>query len=152
MVIDTVAIRRAVPADAEALAGLSADLGYDVSVEATNRRLKRVTANTDHEVLVAEDSSGTVAGWVHVFAAPRIESALFAELGGLVVAADQRRRGIGGLLIEAAEESARRLAAKKLRIRSRVEREPAHRFFERLGFETVKTQQVYEKLLQVKDI
>ena len=142
-----ISTRPAVPDDAAALARLSEELDYTTSVEQTSRRLERVTSTKAHEVLVAEDAAGTIIGWVHVFAAPRIESALFAELGGLVVAAGHRRRGAGTRLIAAAEEAAQRFGACRLRIRSRVEREPAHRFFKDLGFETVKSQQVYERLV-----
>ena len=145
---ETPITRRAVPADAGALAGLSAELGYDASTDEARRRLERIIDSPDHEVLVAVDGSGLVVGWAHVFAAPRIESAGFAELGGLVVAESHRRRGIGRLLIAAAEEVSANLGVVKLRIRSRVEREDAHRFFENLGFENVKKQQVYEKILK----
>jgi predicted N-acetyltransferase YhbS len=143
-----VTIRPARPIDAQAVARLSISLGYDATPEDTNARLEATLAHEDHVVLVAVDHDDRVVGWIHVFAAPRIESRGFAEIGGLVVDPACRRRGIAGHLVTAAEETAVRLGCSALRVRSRADRRDAHRFFEGCDFCAVKTQRVYEKIVR----
>ena len=145
---EQITIRPAEGGDVEALSRLVVELGYEASLEGTQSRLARVTEAPGHRVLVAVTQAPQVVGWVHVFGAPRVESDGFAELGGLVVAAEDRGRGIGTQLVEAAEAWALRNGFDIVRIRSRVERGASHGFFENRGFSAVKTQRVYEKLLK----
>jgi GNAT superfamily N-acetyltransferase len=137
-------IRAAGPGDAPALGALSTELGYASSDAETADRLQRVLAAPSHRVLVAENASNEIVGWIHVFGAVRVESDGFAELGGLVVTESWRGRGAGTRLVTAAERWASDHGYHKLRIRSRVERSEAHGFFERLGFAGCKTQRVFE--------
>lgn len=141
-----ISIRPAEDGDIEALTRLVGELGYEASARDTESRLARVAGAPGNRVLVAESEAEEVVGWVHVFGAPRIESDGFAELGGLVVAEEHRNHGIGLRLIEAAVDWAQCQGYDTMRIRSRVERNASHRFFEKRGFLPVKTQQVYEKL------
>ena len=85
-----------------------------------------------------------MVGWIHVFAAPRLTVATFAEIGGLVVDEGLRGRGIGRLLVSAAASWAEQRGLTTLRVRSRVERAGAHRFYRRLGFGATKQQEVLE--------
>lgn len=141
-----ITIRPADERDVSALTDLVNDLGYAASIGDTRSRLTRVMATPGHRVLVAVTDSAEVVGWVHVFAAPRVESDGFAELGGLVVAAEQRGRGYGARLVEAAEAFAQRQNFGAMRIRSRTDRLHAHEFFQKNGYRQAKTQHVYEKL------
>lgn len=141
-----ISIRPAESGDIEALTRLVVELGYEASTRDTESRLVRVGGAPGHQVLVAENQAEELVGWVHVFGAPRLESEGFAELGGLVVAEEYRGHGIGSRLIEAAVGWARGQGFDAVRIRSRVERNASHRFFENRGFLPVKTQRVYEKL------
>jgi len=140
-------IRTAVARDAPALALLAAELGYPNTVDETNGRLSTVMDAPENQVMVAETAVHEIVGWIHVFGAARVESEGFAELGGLVVAEAWRGRGVGSGLVASAERWALENAYFKLRIRSRVERAEAHRFFERLGFVGRKTQHVFERRL-----
>jgi len=142
-----VIISSAGSAEAEALARLCIELVYDTTPDETAERLRLVLARHGHEVLVAETASGQIAGWIHVFAAPRVESRGFAEIGGLAVDSRHRRLGIGAKLVAAAEEAFVRLGYRAVRVRSRVERGGAHEFYEDRGFLPVKTQRVYERLI-----
>ena len=143
----SVTIRPAGSADTEALARLCVELGYDANPEKTAESLRLVLAHHGHEVLVAETPDSQVAGWIHVFAALRVGSPGFAEIGGLVVDSRLRRRGVGARLVAAAEESSIRLGFGTVRVRSRVERGGTHDFYEDRGFLLVKTQRVYERLI-----
>ena len=135
-------IREATAADVEEIAALSGELGYPSGAEEIGRRMSTILGRDDQSVYVAEAAEGSVVGWIHVFGALRLESEPFAELGGLVVSDPHRGRGIGKLLCEQARRWASENGFRALRVRSRAEREAAHRFYERLGFRRVKTQQV----------
>ncbi len=136
-------IRGATSTDIERIAELSGELGYPARVEDVGRRLPAIAIADDHAVYVAEAEDGSVVGWIHVFAAMRLESEPFAELGGLVVAEDHRGRGVGRLLCERTGRWARDHGFGALRVRTRAEREAAHRFYERVGFRLVKAQKVF---------
>lgn len=131
--------------DADALATMAGELGYSSTPSAVRRRLAAVLDAADHAVLLARDSDGRPVGWVHVFVALRVESDVFAELGGLVVRADSRRRGVGAKLVAAARRWAAARGIDRLRVRTRVEREDAKAFYDALGFVECKRQRVLER-------
>ncbi len=136
-------IRSATGDDARAIAALSGELGYPTRAEDVARRRLAMSAAEGHAVYVAEAGTSAVVGWIHVFGALRLESEPFAELGGLVVAEAHRGRGIGRLLCERAARWTRDGGFQALRVRTRADRAAAHRFYQRVGFQRVKTQQVF---------
>ena len=138
-------IRNARNYDADAIAGLCGELGYPATRAQVVSRLAAVEAESRACVLVAEDASGTVAGWLHVAIRASLTNEPCAEIRGLVVAASSRGQGLGGALLRAAEAWAHARGCECLRVRSRVEREGAHRFYERAGFVRAKTQAVFGK-------
>jgi GNAT superfamily N-acetyltransferase len=138
-------IRAATLDDADAIAGLCAQLGYPTTGPISAVRLTAVLRSTGDAVFVACLSDGLVVGWVHVFLALRIESNTFAELGGFVVAETHRGRGIGRALLVAAEQWGVEQGVFKLRVRTRSGRVEARAFYERLGFELIKEQHIYDK-------
>jgi uncharacterized protein YcbX/GNAT superfamily N-acetyltransferase len=140
------AIRPAGLDDAPALARLSTQLGYPQSESEARRALQRIRTEASGEVLVATEG-GEVVGWIHVLLAPRLESGTYAEIGGLVVDAASRGRGLGTRLVEAAEAWAGERGAPTIRVRSNVVREEAHRFYSSRGYDTIKTQAVFRKTL-----
>ncbi|HJU83075.1 MAG TPA: GNAT family N-acetyltransferase [Holophagaceae bacterium] len=139
-------IRPATPNDAARLAELSGQLGYAVEPAALAPRLSRILSDPDHTLLVAEEA-GRVEGWIHAFRTLNLESAGRAEIGGLVVDEAMRSRGLGAALMAAVETWARGLGLAGVRLRSRVQREGAHAFYHRLGYEEVKRQVVLQKPL-----
>ena len=147
MVAPDIEIRIARMSDAEAIACLSDQLGYPTSIRQSECRLAAVLSSRDHAVFVA-CLHAMVVGWVHVFWAQRIESDPFAEIGGFVVAESHRRCGIGRRLLAVAEEWALESGFKKLRVRSRSNRNDARRFYENLGFAMYKEQRVFDKPLK----
>ena len=96
-------------ADAAALASLSGELGYPVSVAEMQARLEVMTRNPDHAVLVACDrdgaaGTGAVIGWIDVGIVFHLQAGRYCEIGGLVVTASARRKGTGKALVAQAEE------------------------------------------------
>jgi GNAT superfamily N-acetyltransferase len=148
MVRTDLVIREATSRDGRAIGPLSAELGYTASSAETVARLNRVLDAPGHRVLVAESPDEGIVGWVHVFGTLRVESAPFAELGGLVVSEGFRGRGAGTRLVNAAEQWAWDNGFYTLRARSRNERGGAHAFYENLGFECSKIQKVFDRSLQ----
>lgn len=132
--------------DMARLAVLSGELGYPATEEQVARRLAAIGAQG--VILVAADrESDCVLGWIELQVTTHLTSDPHLEIGGLVVSAAARSRGIGSLLVGAAEKTALEKNIACLRVRSNIIRERAHGFYERLGFASVKTSKVFEKAL-----
>lgn len=133
--------------DAGEVAELTCQLGYGVTPAEVIERLAQVVGDPDHQVLVAEAGEGRLLGWVHVHGSRLIEAEPAAEIGGLVVAEDARRAGVGRALLAATEEWAIQSGHRLVRVRSNVVREGAHRFYEALGYVVAKTSYTFERTL-----
>jgi GNAT superfamily N-acetyltransferase len=99
-----------------------------------------------HFIAVAEQSSAIV-GWVAAERRMLLESGERAEIVGLIVGAAARRSGIGGALVQAAEDWATERQLHVISVRSNVARIESHPFYERLGYIRSKTQHAYSKRL-----
>jgi len=97
--------------DVAAIARLSDELGYPCDAAAIEARVRKVTAQKHHLLLVAQNDRGEVCGWLHAFGADYIESGFRVELAGLVVAKAAQRSGIGSRRVEEAERWARGIGA-----------------------------------------
>lgn len=140
----TISIRDATLSDANAIAQLTAQLGYDVSAADAAARLERILARPDHRFLIA-DVDGEPAGWMHVTIAEYIETEPFVMIAGLVVDARHRRRGIGAALLRHADQWATERGCTLVRLWSSTSRIATHRFYEHRGFINVKTQVSFVK-------
>jgi len=141
-----VKIRRARTSDAPRLAVLAGELGYPTTVNEMKVRLNRVMRAADNIVLVAEKNSDVI-GWLHLSVVYQLESPLFAEIDGLIVAEGQRSAGAGAKLLGVGEEWARKKKCTGMLVRSNVIRERARAFYGRQGFEHFKTSKVFRKPL-----
>jgi GNAT superfamily N-acetyltransferase len=140
-------IRPMTAADAPQVADLTTQLGYPTSTEQATERLAALDERpAEHAALVAEEG-GRAVGWVHVELVTSLATGFQANIGGLVVDGSRRSDGIGADLLAAAEAWARERGARTMLVRSRVTRERAHRFYEREGYDLVKTSNVFEKPL-----
>jgi ribosomal protein S18 acetylase RimI-like enzyme len=140
-----IAIRPARTSDAEALADLAGQLGYAGTAEQMRTRLGAMGA-ARAEVFVAE-IEGRVVGWIALRGDVSLEAGPLAEISGLVVDETYRGGGIGAKLTAEGERWARERGYPRIRVRSRVARERAHHFYERLGYRERKTQKVFDKAL-----
>jgi len=141
-----VRVRRARLADAPRIAALATLLGYPSTEPEVRKRLERIRHNDDHFVSVTE-IGGSVVGWVHAFAKYSLDVGPRAEIGGLVVDETHRGLGLGKLLMGEAEKWARSRELEAIYLRSNVLREPAHAFYEAIGFRKIKSQHCFLKLL-----
>jgi GNAT superfamily N-acetyltransferase len=143
----SVTVRYALPRDAARIAELSGQLGYPASAEEIRQRLRMLKPLSRHAVFVAINSEGDLIGWLHVSVTPLLETALRAEVNGLVVDEHQRSLGAGAQLLDAAEKWARARRCQSMSVRSNVVRDRAHGFYLRHGYEHYKTQKAFRKKL-----
>ena len=143
---DELMIRKANLTDSAHVAELSGTLGYPVSSEVMRDRLVRVSKLDTHVVFVA-DAKGEIVGWTHAAEQEILETGCGCEIWGLVVAENQRGRGVGRLLIQAIEQWALARGLNQISVRSNVIRPESHQFYERIGYERFKTQHAYRKTL-----
>ncbi len=132
--------------DADSVAQLMTQLGYPSTSQQIAQRFARIDGQSNQALFVAEDEGQVVAS-VHVAANPYLENDASAEILGLVVADEYRSRGVGKALVSAAEAWAAALGCGMLRVRSNTIRTRAHAFYDRAGFQRVKTQLCFEKRL-----
>jgi len=122
--------------DAVALSELLAALGYPSSPAAVERRISDCLASTASAVFVAESAHRPV-GLLSFHCIPLIhEDGFLGRITSLVVAPDFRQRGVGRLLVTAAEEFARAHGCIRVEVTSSDRRLDAHEFYERLGYQT----------------
>jgi GNAT superfamily N-acetyltransferase len=138
-------IREALESDAERIAALCVQLGYDVPLAHVERTLRR--RNADNEIYVAIATRVGVVGWIAVGVVEGLTSSRSALVSGLVVEDEYRSVGVGPLLMARAERWALDHGCSTLHLRTNVIRERAHAFYERLGYARKKSQHHYEKQL-----
>jgi ribosomal protein S18 acetylase RimI-like enzyme len=139
-----VIIRPARVADADAVAALSKQLGYDAAPDAVADRLARLLGRREQQFLVA-DEDGRVVGWIHMLVTEYVEAEAFVQIGGLVVDREYRRQGIGRRLLAQAEEWAAQQGCSVVRLSSNEKRVAAHAFYQRAGYTILKTQYSFAK-------
>ena len=142
-----ITLRAATAADVPAIAKLSEELGYPLAEEVVRSRMAHLAVLPEHGIIVAE-ADGGVCGWVHVHAHRSLVSGERADIYGLVVSRDVRRRGIGRILIAEAERWAGERGLGLIVLRSNVQRSESHSFYPAVGYEHFRTQAVYRKSLR----
>jgi Predicted acetyltransferase len=137
-------VRTAQHGDAEAVARLMLQLGYESGAAAVADRLSRILLRPDHRFLIAE-AGGRPAGWLHATVFEFVETGPFVVIAGLVVDRSFRRQGVGRLLMWRAEAWAVEKGCSIVRLWSSDARKEAHRFYEHLGYSHIKTQYSFVK-------
>lgn len=140
----TLETRRATLQDAQTMARLAMELGYDCDETSMRRRLLAIRSEADHAIFVAGLESGKVVGWIHIEIRRGLLGDHYAQIGGLVVAGKHRKIGVGRALMDRATDWAYKLELDRIRVPIQSHREGAHAFYERLGYTRVKEQRVYE--------
>jgi ribosomal protein S18 acetylase RimI-like enzyme len=142
----TASIRPAADADAEDIAHVGNQLGYALASPETVGRIRRTLSKNDQRIYVVE-AGGKVVGWVQVILTEHIEAAAFAIIGGLVVSREHRRQGLARSLMLQAEQWASEKGCSVVRLNSSSTRTGAHAFYEKIGYERIKTQYSFAKAL-----
>lgn len=140
-----IVVRSAIPADAERIAELFTDEGYPVGPTDVVGRLARF-ADRSSIVLVAT-SGDEILGFLAAHLVPRFETdAPFARIVALVVDAGVRERGVGHVLMEAAERRARDDGAAFIEVTAGYHRPDARRLYEALGYDGTVTAYLRKRL------
>jgi GNAT superfamily N-acetyltransferase len=127
-------IRPATAADADRIASLFTDEGYPAGPSDIVDRLARF--DSEHSQVLVADHDGEVLGFVAVHALPRFEhSDRIVRIMALVVDPGVRERGIGRLLMEAAEGVGREVGAAFAEVTAGHHRPDARRLYEELGYD-----------------
>ena len=128
-------IRDAELSDAAELAALACELGYKTTTAEMESRLVSILRDPRYKTLVARKDE-KICGMIGTFSA---SSYLHDDLSGriiaLVVSRESRRCGIGAQLVAAAEKDFAQRGIKRVTLTTRFEREEAHQFYEKLGYE-----------------
>ena len=128
-------IRRPRRDDAPAVAELLAALGYSSPVALVEQRIAACADSAETAVFVAE-SGQRVVGVISCHCIPLFHAdGSLGRITSLVVAPDYRQRGLGRLLVCAAEEFAWVHGCLRVEVTSGDHRADAHAFYESLGYQ-----------------
>jgi GNAT superfamily N-acetyltransferase len=126
---------------------LSCQLGYPNSEEDLQERLEKILANPDQAIFTVDITGKNTAGYIHAVKHVSLEVGTVVEVRGLVINQEFRRQGLGKALLAAAEEWAREIGCKQIRLHSNIIREGAHQFYKDMGYSIKKTQHQFIKNL-----
>ena len=137
-------IRTMVVADGAAVAQLSQELGYEVTVREAYERIGHMEGDPRAIAFVAIVDGQTV-GWIQAHDHKLIQYRRVLEIGGLVVTAAVQGRGVGKALVEAVAHWGERRGHDEMFVRSNVTRDGAHQFYESIGFTRDKTSYTFSR-------
>lgn len=121
--------------DVPRLTVLLDQLGYPSDEESVRPRVDHWLDDPSSRLLGADDD-GSLVGVAALHVVPMLEvTGRFGRLVALIVDDRYRGRGVGGLLVSAAEQEARAAGCLHLEVTSSRHRTRAHEFYERLGYE-----------------
>ncbi|MBS4456440.1 GNAT family N-acetyltransferase [Tuanshanicoccus lijuaniae] len=141
MIIRTIQV-----SDASAIQRINAvELGYTISAEQLEQRIRTLVDDCQHYIFVAEMDQ-QVVGYVH---AQRYDSLLTEQawLNIMALAVDSKYQGqtIGITLMSTVETLAQQQKYGGIRLNSGAQRLAAHRFYEHIGYTGDKTQRRFAK-------
>ncbi|MEM6822640.1 MAG: GNAT family N-acetyltransferase [Verrucomicrobiota bacterium] len=129
-------LRVATPDDSDVIATLLGLLDYSMSRSELGEKLAGALRERNTEVVVACDESGKVLGFVDVRYIPQLGLAGdFARISYLCVDPAHRSTGIGALLENYVEESARKRNCDRIEVHCHSRRKDAHRFYLKQGYD-----------------
>lgn len=142
-------IRLASLEDAASIALLTEQLGYTCSEMEVVERLAELLQQANHAIYLATLPEGKIIAWMHLYVYHSLISAPLVMVGGLIVDAAYRDLGIGLRLVNNAEDWGCARGCEAIYLKSNVIREEAHVFYEKMGFENIKTQYAFRKEMTV---
>ena len=143
--MSNVVIRSAALTDFAAVARLVSELGYPTSPSQMQLRLEAILEDHDYFTLVACDGE-QVVGFVGTRVGPLYEAdGKYGQIMALAVATTHHRRGVGQMLMKAAESNLADRGARELVVTSGNQRAGAHAFYESCGYTF--TGRRYKKML-----
>lgn len=130
--------------DLAKLQNLMLELGYSVDFAALGENISEIYKKGG-EIFIAE-IDGDVVGSVCVLIDARLAEGVYAEIVSLIVSENKRGKGVGKELVKEAENWAKK-HVNKIRVRANEVRSLAHTFYKNQGYEEIKTQKVFVKMV-----
>lgn len=128
---------------------LDKSLGYKVDLKRVVEQIDDINHNSQQEVLVYEDEENQrVVGFLDFYLYRSLYMGTGFRLSTLAAHPDYQGKGIGGKLVKEVEEIANKQNLDFIILNSGVEKEAAHRFYEKKGYEYEKTQKRFIKSLK----
>jgi GNAT superfamily N-acetyltransferase len=144
---ESVYIRPMVEADIAGARLLLDQLGYDLTPTEIRRRYAVIANTTGHTMLLAECEARPV-GLVHFYVRPALDKPPEMIVQAIVIDAAYRGRGIGKILMSAAEGWASARGYNSVALYSNVSRSGAHSFYETLGYQLIATSHLFRRKLR----
>lgn len=141
-------IRTCTYSDAEALCLLNnEEMGYSFSLDDTAKALEELLRDNSQRIFVAacEDA---VIGYIHAADYRLLYASPSKNILGIAVSSRFRNKGVGRALLTAVENWAKESGCSSVRLTSGVERNSAHAFYRKCGYEFIKQQLNFKKILQ----
>jgi GNAT superfamily N-acetyltransferase len=123
---------------------LMLELGYSVDLTVLGENIGEIYKKGG-EIFITE-IDGDVVGSVCVLIDARLAEGVYAEIVSLIVSKNIRGQGVGKELVKEAENWAK-TRVNKIRVRANEVRTLAHTFYKNQGYEEIKTQKVFIKML-----
>ncbi len=130
-------IREARMQDIDGLARLMGELGYPTDTKEMEDRMSPIFSDKAYQTYVYEED-GKLLGMIGMILCYRFEkNERYIRVVALVVSSESRGKGIGSRLLEEAENWAKVQGANLMTLNSgnRAERNDAHQYYIRRGFE-----------------
>jgi len=143
---ESVYVRPIAEADIAAGRLLLDQLGYDLTATEMRRRYAVIANTTGHAILVAECEARPV-GLVHLYVRPALDKPPEVMVQAIVIDAAHRSKGIGKILMSAAESWASERGYDSVALHSNVSRSGAHSFYETLGYQLIATSHLFRRKL-----
>ena len=131
-----VIIRDATDSDIEAVTLLMDDLSYPTTVAEMQKRFDAIKVHPDYKTILAE-LNGEIVGFAGLHKGNYYEkNGMYLRILAFVVKGTVRNKGIGKILIEAAEKWAAEQGLNSVIINSgnRDDRKAAHIFYQKMGY------------------
>ncbi|EEH98053.1 GNAT family N-acetyltransferase [Clostridium tertium] len=140
-----VSIRRVSISDYKDIYMLNKELGYLYEEEKVRKKIKYIIENKKDIILVAYINNNII-GYIHGSEYELLYSDSLINILVFVVKESYRKNGVGTALIDKLEEIAIEKKYFGIRLVSGIDREDAHRFYERNGYIYRKEQKNFIKL------
>ena len=137
-----IAVREALPADAEVLARLQAEMDGEVNADRQHdvammrELLLEMASYPFFRAYLAIDGGGTAVGTFSllIFSSPSHQGTRQALLDAVVVKTEKRGQGVGEAMLKQALKIASEAGCYKVMLSSSLKRIDAHRFYKQMGF------------------
>ena len=122
------------------------ELGYELEEEIAKTQMEKILTRADHKIWVAVVSD-QIIGYIHAQECDVVYARPMVNILGLAVAKAYQGMGIGRRLLSEAENWGKEKKAFAISLSSAMKRMEAHGFYRHCGFEEIKEQKKFHKML-----